>query len=1110
MPKIFRLPQAGKNIIQDWESTNAYGQAVINSIPNANATSLKEITSIPSPFARMELAKSAFREVIASNNLDGNSIYHKIVSDTLDVGEIFFNIDKLAGEVRILVWDTVNDLTTLLNSDNATHRLLGETLRLYLTQDAQAFNFNQLKRIYLLDYIGPNKPKLMNIIGATSPATLFFTSANDLAYVSKHITFGNDQPFDAFYQPLYKRDFDYQCWWYSLRQAMPNFATLFPEVDIYLTSSYQYLANNEKTQIDALNPASYNNSYDPLFVGGAGNLVEVLGFPLRKKKPVNVIQSDFEIASNVFAGGKRPLVLPVDTYTRPLKYVTGTWNQNTKVPYNDSNPLNQRRLPGDGTQYPYLTIGDFLEDYILFDGDKIDSERFFNGTPKNNPKNRKDCYLLPLRKEFFDYFTVNELTGVMPDGKPMFELVDLTGGVRATLRIPIQQNEYITYERLYFEGKNPAAPNQNEGCIKDVDFSIAVLPGIRFPKGVNAHYRVAVSEFKEKEQADLKFFKGGQELGNVACAERNLDNKSYWSNKAYIVNDNVDYMVMKVGNAQGIVVPRWQNVAQGNAQFSFAIDFGTTNTHVECSVNGDPPEVFTIEEKDRQISVLNDANMPQDIPFARDYTPKMVGQSGKYGGFPIRTVLSEGKNTNWQTPVFPMANTNIPFNYEKAPVPDYDDVTSDLKWANDANTQKRVEHYLDALFFLLRNKVLLNGGNLNATRIVWFYPASMTEARYNLFKGIWDNLYQKYFGDGANNVVPMSESIAPSYFYGNTKGASTDVVSIDIGGGTTDIVVVENRQPNLLTSFRFAANSIFGDDYGFDADTNGFVQHFTDKIADIIQKNQLSSLETVQKNLLKGKKSTDIVSFFFSLAENEDVKKKNISLNFSQMLANSGEGKYMFIFFYAAIIYHIASLLKAKGRGMPRFITFSGMGSKVLNILTPSDDTLSEYTKVIFTSVYGQPYPEDGLTLIRNKNNPKEATCKGGLINVQPQDYAKVDKLKETLLGEGSGRFVKRDLRYGDVKEELIAKIVEEVKHSCTLFVEWDEKFSYANKFGADRLQWETVKKCCKRDVEKFLKDGLAKKNNEIETTGAAPDVEETLFFYPLVGILNNMAKEVL
>ena len=59
--------------------------------------------------------------------------------------------------------------------------------------------------IYLLNYVDSTGPEIMNIIGATSPATLFFTSAINLSYVKKKIKFGSDSPFDDDYKPLYRR-----------------------------------------------------------------------------------------------------------------------------------------------------------------------------------------------------------------------------------------------------------------------------------------------------------------------------------------------------------------------------------------------------------------------------------------------------------------------------------------------------------------------------------------------------------------------------------------------------------------------------------------------------------------------------------------------------------------------------------------------------------------------------------------------------------------------------------------------------------------------------------------------------------------------------------------
>ena len=68
--------------LQDWEKPplNAeYNSAYINGIVDPEgATAKHEITSIPSPFARIDLVKSAFKYV-AENGLDGGTIFHKMV-----------------------------------------------------------------------------------------------------------------------------------------------------------------------------------------------------------------------------------------------------------------------------------------------------------------------------------------------------------------------------------------------------------------------------------------------------------------------------------------------------------------------------------------------------------------------------------------------------------------------------------------------------------------------------------------------------------------------------------------------------------------------------------------------------------------------------------------------------------------------------------------------------------------------------------------------------------------------------------------------------------------------------------------------------------------------
>src|SRR5690606_20758727 len=221
----------------------------------------------------MELMRNAFKKVCDDQQLEGSTIFHKMVSDCLDVGELFFNMDTFPDQLEILPWDRREHLQELLSSGNPKHRRLGETLKLYLDQDKRAHNLSQLQRLYLLNYrLGPKK---LNIIGSTSPSTLFFTSANDLSYVQ--IRFGKKKVFSEDYAPLYMRDIDYQKFIYGLQWFIPDFNQNFKEVDDYLNLNFTHLNAHQKAAIQEMSEAEFRSRYAALNVGNEGNPVEILG-----------------------------------------------------------------------------------------------------------------------------------------------------------------------------------------------------------------------------------------------------------------------------------------------------------------------------------------------------------------------------------------------------------------------------------------------------------------------------------------------------------------------------------------------------------------------------------------------------------------------------------------------------------------------------------------------------------------------------------------------------------------------------------------------------------------------------------------------------------------
>ena len=169
---IFRLQNEGDyglvNTIEHWGVSDMYGEKQRNAIKSSNENSENQPTSIPSPFARIALVKTAFAEVAAYGDRALHA-YKKIVSDSLDVAEIFFTYAKWQNKIEIVKWDKDTDLPKL----QARHKILYKTLKTFLESDAVAYNLHKMKCIYILKY-KPTGEMIGNF------AMLVFSSATNL------------------------------------------------------------------------------------------------------------------------------------------------------------------------------------------------------------------------------------------------------------------------------------------------------------------------------------------------------------------------------------------------------------------------------------------------------------------------------------------------------------------------------------------------------------------------------------------------------------------------------------------------------------------------------------------------------------------------------------------------------------------------------------------------------------------------------------------------------------------------------------------------------------------------------------------------------------------
>lgn len=1127
MAKVFRLHNAGSDAIGGWGNSNQYNSTIINSITDpAGATATREITSIPSPFARMDLVKEAFA-FVNRIGLDGDTIHHKMVSHALDIAQIFFNFDnfKEAGLLELVKWD-INEVNMLRNSMDPQHQLLGQTFDLFMDSDTDQFNFGDMQGLYMLRYIGAGAPDPMTIIGSTSPASLFYTSANNHDFLKGKIIFGNHQALgaDDFLSLKNRHDQNFIAWMYALKNSIPGFATRFPEVEEYLKKTYKYLSHALQKRINAMDENTLTSEFVPLDLQ-PGVPVEILGVQLGMNAPVDIgSQSDFAINSPKVSNNK-PLVLPSDKFARPWVYTTAPWQQDTEVPLHPGD-MEKRTLPSDGTRYPYLTMTDFLEDTLIQTDSNPNSGDFFNGNLKDNA-GEEHSFLLPIKRKYFEYFTTEDLKRdltITCDNAPGGGLA-----VKVSLKIPVKKG-VIPFERIYIT--DSSMMNPKNGTIKTKDFTIVLFPKTKFSNGATPDYVIGVMSKNEdwKPQVECLSSSGLNLvtlIPHLGPSDRNMDAVGNRVNTAAPImpmssfEENFDIVELSMGQLRGVAIPLWSGVAGGSI-YEFAVDFGTSNTHIEYKVAGaNVSKPLDIEEASRQLSTFNEDALfdpAYAIALKNNCIPITLGGKNEVH-FPMRTLLSYKKATNWVTPSAPYITGNMPFYYGIIAPAAYNEVKSDLKWSNDPHITAMVECYLGSLMHIMRNKVVMEGGNLSQTKIRWFYPTSMPAATVANISNIWTKLYQRHIGPNVDLLETMPESIAPYQYYQNTFGAGVDVLTVDIGGGTSDAYIVDsNGQPAYITSFRFAANSLLGD--GFVANglaNNGFVSKYRPIINEILQANNLGNLSAILEDVAQTGISADYISLLFGLKDNSDVinAKCQDKVNFIQMLQTAEGAKTLVLIFYTAIIYHLATFIKAKkeeGANIqePAVLAFSGNGSKLLQVLGVSTQVgkqmLCTYTKAIFEKVNGRPYAHVNFNIVIDPDKPKEATCKGGLLVNNIPTLATIQNMTDTLLGTSPKEFIS-DKKYKDLSDTDWNGLKATVEDFTKVFFELAKEQKIQANFGAvSNTVLEANKNLFASDVKLRTSNALT----FMRLLNSPNPIEDTLFFYPITEMLNLLARKLL
>lgn len=1132
--------------------TSQYNADEIEMIEDPNGgLSQQPRTAIPSPFAQMDLVKNAFKRLSTHANLHGEAMDEKLVANALDVAQLFFNYAELRNQLRIVEWNRDTQLQML--KDSPQHHLLGETIEMFLDQDKEAFNFDRMDRLYFLVYGN-------QVVGSTSPVTLFMATPNAREGRFPIPVEQNVNLFDL-WRPLHERDQKFVKYIYALFTAYPDLKKCCGEVNSYLITSLPLLPATLQNEIlkEVGNPAAYDYEgieraktfLDTTFTK-MDEGIQALGVPFYQARAEDVQkaiqESDFKIVpSRDDCGPLLPLVLQNHLnapQTDPFKYITSPWTDATVIrPEDYQLPPEKRVLPATSHEYPWLTDDDFFQPTLIKLDYTLDRDCFFDGNLTVGSRDTDDCdFLLPLKPLFFKYFNVSDLWGTIA-GKPKFELIHTQNGatetVRAILRIPVQkQGKFITLERNYVAALNNDLrydEANNRGHFLTVPFALSVFPFVRTPQA--NQYSVQLVDralgMLQNYSLSLSFFRNGyqQQLAgdSVVVRERSLKSEKRVGSQYYKLSGDFDYIGVTLtddrGNraAEGMICPRWAAHIPGHDAFTFSVDFGTTNTHLECMKGSEMPEPLHLSSAATQrllATLYNGEQVLYDVILKQEFLPKTLGEDY---GFPQRTVISEAERLDAENvdAILALADANIPFIYEKESIGYGNRIVPNLKWSTEMATSKRVRAYLTELAQLMRAKVLLENGDITKTRLVWFYPLAMKVGNVRKMGEMWAKTFEEVFGIPATdqNLIQMPESVAPYYFYKSSsqfRGSASNVASIDIGGGSSDVVVFESgaKQPAILTSFRFAANVLFGD--GFSevphGDSNPMLVKYVDYFKRLFDGDdeRYGELNGILDDITAKPKSEDINAFLFSVQNNKVVGGNDV-FSYNQRLNEDPQRKIIFIYFYVTLVYYVASMMKQRRLAKPRSIMFSGTGSKVLDIVGSNRD-LDLISQAVFERVYGEKYDVDGFSVVMERKEPKQITCRGALMQVRDDTgCVSVERLNKMLddfdtpLKYNFSMISTEKLTYDDMASaETRQQLVDAVRQYNDFFCRLCDEIHVVDRFLVDNKSLLRFKELVNKDLEHHLLNGWAFVNKNADDKNGSDPIEDTVFFYPIIGSIRD------
>lgn len=761
----------------------------------------------------------------------------------------------------------------------------------------------------------------------------------------------------------------------------------------------------------------------------------------------------------------------------------------------------------------------FFTDNIIKLPYKISQDNFIVPNYINDSDNRDYDYLMPLSEIVLSIMKPSDIKVTYNESHK--------GTSSLTIKVTLQYHEK-EYEKTYIQGgstdtKKGSICDLNE--ISKINIDLGLFPNIKSPEDKeNDYYKLMVACYDSNEsnrQTDdsisCEFYRTkfeGEGCDSITEADKNTydygvckkvtrshqDNEGNGCNTIFyeIFDTSFDALVLSIDGDKSVIIPKWEKSQQTHKSYTYAIDFGTSNTYISRRENDTQtqPQQLTMSKPimsflhspfgNKQLSPIDQWSENQDekiiSSFDSEFLPTFI--DGKKYKFPLRTALCKLSRNTDKEKLFD--NRNIAFCYEKKRLTGDNEILTDIKWADNGNEESDARIFISELLSIIKSDVLSKDGDLSQTKILWFRPLSFKTKMKNAYERIWSEECKDILGINDTQIKCITESEAPYYYFcKKNEFNDTNAVSIiDIGGGSTDIVYFKAGAPILANSVHFGCDVMWGNGHnGFDnAKENNIYKAYLDQIK--FGSEELQAINN-EMCLPESQYSTkDIINFWISNEKETKISDKLKS-----------DYKPLFLYHYASIIYHMAKVYRNNGLSCPNAITFSGNGSKYIDsYMTNNKKLLEELTLIVLQDVFDNDINEIQIVLPEER---KESTCYGGLY--RPGNAAEPKTC--FYIGYGNKEYEEIKEMNADYATTLRQGIVSEVEHFNKIYLEMLKML-----IRKEELEIRA------NDIKKLLNDKIGATLDKVYNDEIRKDennkYNDSLFFIPIVDQLFKLTSK--